>query len=140
MIIIFIVEHCIDDEHDIDINLVSLVPWRLYFGGLVCSNDQGFGIAFISPHGVVFEASCRLEYFCTNNQAEYEALLFGLTTLLDVGATHIEAFGDSLLVVQQVSGVFKCFEESLNVYLDKCIDIVSTLDHFSIVHIPRHDN
>ena len=60
--------------------------------------------------------------------------------LLAIGATHIEAFGDSLLVVQQVSGVFKCFDESLNVYLDKCLDVISTLDYFSITHISRYDN
>ena len=42
-------------EHNIVMNLVSLVPWRLYFGGLVCSNGQGFGIAFISLHGVVLK-------------------------------------------------------------------------------------
>ena len=53
-----------------------------------------------------FEASCRLEYFCTNNQAEYEALLFGLEMLLDIGVTYSEAYGDSLLVVQQISKVF----------------------------------
>jgi hypothetical protein len=74
----FVVEHRIDSEHDIDVNLVSLVPWRLYFDGSVCSNGQGVGVVYVSPHGTVFEASCRLEYFCTNNQAEYEALLFGL--------------------------------------------------------------
>jgi ribonuclease HI len=28
--------------------------------------------------GTVFEQSVRLEYFCTNNQAEYEAILLGL--------------------------------------------------------------
>ena len=78
----FIIEHRIYDKHDIDKNIVSLVPWRLYFYGSVCSNGQGVGIAYISPHGAVFEASCRLEYFCTNNQAEYEALLFGLGMLL----------------------------------------------------------
>ena len=60
--------------------------------------------------------------------------------LLAIGATHIEAFGDSLLVVQQISKVFQCFDESLNVYLDKCLDIISTLDCFSIAHISRHDN
>ena len=43
-----------------------------------------------------FEASCCLEYFCTNNQAEYEVLLFGLEMLFAIGATDIEAFGDSL--------------------------------------------
>ena len=60
--------------------------------------------------------------------------------LLAIGVTHIEAYGDSLLVVQQISRVFQCFDESLNVYLDKCLDIISTLDYFSIAHISRHDN
>ena len=58
----FIVEHRVDNEHDISIDLVSLVPWRLYFDGSVCDNGQGVGVVYISPHGAVFEASCRLEY------------------------------------------------------------------------------
>ena len=37
-------------------------------------------------------------------KAEY--VLFGLELLLAIGATHIEAFGDSLLVVHQISMVF----------------------------------
>ena len=41
-------------------------------------------------------------------KAEY-ALLFGLELLLAIGATHVEAFGDSLLVVQQISKVFSVF-------------------------------
>ena len=49
IIVVFII------EHNIVMNLVSLVPWRLYFGGLVCSNDQGFGIDFISPHGAILK-------------------------------------------------------------------------------------
>jgi hypothetical protein len=56
----FIVEHQIDDRHTADLDLVSLVPWRLYFDGSVCSNDQGVGVVYISPYGVVFEASCHL--------------------------------------------------------------------------------
>ena len=42
-------------EHNIVMNLVSLVPWRLYFDGLVCSKAQGFGIALISTHGAVLK-------------------------------------------------------------------------------------
>jgi len=67
-------------------------------------------------------------------------LLFGLELLVAVGARQIEAFGDSLLVVQQVSKVFQCFDESLNVNLDTCLDIIVTLDYFSIAHISRHEN
>src|SRR4051812_36964359 len=60
--------------------------------------------------------------------------------LLAVGATHVEDFGDSLLVVHQIYMDFTCFAEPLNIYLDKCLDIINTLDCFSIVHIFRHDN
>jgi hypothetical protein len=38
---------------------------------------------------------------------------------------HVEAFGDSLLVVQQVADVFQCFDGSLNVYLDECMKIIA---------------
>src|SRR3954454_11190652 len=70
------------DQIGSDLNLVSLVPWRLYFDGSVCGNVQGLGVVYISPTGTIFEASCRLEYNCTNNQAKYEALLFGLEFLV----------------------------------------------------------
>jgi hypothetical protein len=109
----FIVEHRIDLEQEADLNIVSAVPWKLYFDGSVCSSGQGVGIVYISPHGTIFEASCRLEYFCTNNEAEYEALLFGLEVLTDAGVTHVEAYGDSLLIVQQVAKIFQCIADHL---------------------------
>ena len=128
------------DQVGSDINLVSLVPWRLYFDGSVCSNGQGLDIVYISTTGTIFEASRRLEYNCTNNQAEYEALLFGLEFLVSAGVTHIEAYGDSLLIVQQISKVFQCLDGSLNVYLNRCLDVISTLDYFTLAHVSRHDN
>ena len=42
--------------------------------------------------------------------------------------------------MQQVSKVFHCFDESLNVYHDTCLDIIATLDSFSIAHVSRHEN
>ena len=63
-----------------------------------------------------------------------------LGLFIAIGATHIEAFCDLLLVVQQISRYFQCFDESLNIYLDKCLDIISALDCFSIAHISRRDN
>ena len=92
----FITEHRINDMHNIDISLVSLVLWRLCFDGSIHSNGQSVGVVYISLYGTIFEASCRLEYFYARLiKAEY-ALLFGLNLLLAIGAIHIEAFGDSL--------------------------------------------
>jgi ribonuclease HI len=74
-------------------------------------------IVLISPSDTIFEFSNRLEEERMNNQVEYEALLFGLEFLESMGFKHVEAYGDSLLVVQQVSKVCKYYNQSLNAYL-----------------------
>jgi ribonuclease HI len=74
----------------------------LHFDGSVCKYGCGVGVVIISPNGAVFEALNRLDHDCTNNPTEYEALLFGMEILYDMGVKHVEAYGDSLLVVQQV--------------------------------------
>jgi ribonuclease HI len=82
-----------------------------------------------------------LNYFCTNNQVEYEALLFGLEILASMKVRHVEAFDNSLLVVHQVSGECQCLEGSLNAYIDKCLDMINfRFDEFCIHHIPTHEN
>jgi hypothetical protein len=70
----FIVEHQVDVEHDdsfsLDANSISCTLWKLYFDGSACSSSQGIDIVIVSPNGDNFEASSRLSYFCTNNQAD----------------------------------------------------------------------
>jgi ribonuclease HI len=90
------------------------------------------GVVLISPRGAVFEQSVHLEYFCTNYQTEYEAILLCLQILSSTGVKHIETFGDSLLVVQQVVSVFQCFDGLLNAYLDKCLEIIARFDDFTV--------
>jgi hypothetical protein len=53
---------------------------------------------------------------------------------------HVDAFGDSLLVVQQLANEFQFLEGPLNVYLDMCLDIIASFGEFRIWHIPRHEN
>jgi ribonuclease HI len=48
------------------------------FDGSACRGGQGVGVVLVLPRGAVFEQSVHLEYFCTNNQAEYKATLLGL--------------------------------------------------------------
>jgi ribonuclease HI len=76
-----------------------LSAWKLYFDGSACNEGQGIGVVFLSPYGSYFDMSIRLEYFVTNNQTEYEALLFGLEILDFMGVKHLVTFGDSLLIV-----------------------------------------
>ena len=140
IVVDFIVEHRINDEHDLEIGHIFYTPWKFYFDGSVCDDGRGIGVVLISPSSVVFEFSNRLEEYCTNNQVEYEALLFSLEILQSMGVKHAEVFGDSLLVVQQVSKVCQCYNGSLNAYLDKCLEIISSFDEFVIRHLPREEN
>ena len=112
----------------------------MHFDGSVCKSGCGVGVIPISPNGAIFEALNRLDHVCTNNQTEYEALLFGLEILHEMGVKHVEAYGDSLLVVQQVSKVCQCLDGVLNAYLDRCLDIIACLDEFAIYHVPREKN
>jgi hypothetical protein len=109
VVVDFIVEHSIDQNNDESCNLVSIRPWKLFFDDSTCREGHGVGIVLISPRGAVSEQLVRLEYYCTNNQAEYEAILLGLQILSSMVVKHVDAFGDSLLVVQQVASVFQCF-------------------------------
>ena len=112
----------------------------MFFDGSACDDRQGIGAVLISPNGTIFEFSNRLQEERTNNQVEYETLLFSLEFLESMGVKHVEVYGDSLLVVQQVSKVYLCYNGSLNAYLDRCLDIISCFDEFVIRHVPRDSN
>ena len=45
----------------------------------------------------------RLEFEVTNNQAEYEACIFGLEVLRRVEVEEITIYGDSMMVIKQAS-------------------------------------
>ena len=42
--------------------------------------------------------------------------------------------------MQQVSKICQCYNGSINAYLDKCLDIISSFDEFVIRHVPREEN
>jgi ribonuclease HI len=94
----------------------------------------------VSPSNVSFSFSSRLKTYCTNNQVEYEALLFSLELLNCMGVKHVKAFGDSRLVVQQVLEEYQCFDDTLNSYLEKCWSIIHSFDEFNIRHISIVEN
>jgi ribonuclease HI len=101
----FIIEHRVDKQLDLNVGYVIFTPWKLHFDGSVRKDGCGVGVVIISPNGAVLEALNQLDHDCTDNQTEYEVLLFGLENLHVMGVKHVEEYGDSLLVVQQVSKV-----------------------------------
>ena len=60
------------------------------------------GLVIISPNTIIIEKSLRLGFSATNNKAEYEALLVGITMVQKMEGKIVEIFSDSRLVVGQV--------------------------------------
>jgi ribonuclease HI len=94
----------------------------------------------VLPSNTYFDFASRLETYCTNNQVEYEVLLFGLELLNCMGVKHVKTFGDSQLVVQYILEKYQCLDRTLNSYLEKCWDIIHSFDNFNIRHISRAEN
>ena len=66
---------------------------------------------------VVIKKSLRLGFPATNNEAEYKALLEGMTMVQRMGGKSIKLFSDSRLVVGQVRGEFEAKDERMQGYL-----------------------
>jgi ribonuclease HI len=86
----------------------------------VCNEGQWVGIVLVSPRNATFDFSSRLKAYNTNNQAKYEALLFGLELLDYMGVKHAKVFSDSQLVVQQILEKYQCLDGTLNSNLERC--------------------
>jgi ribonuclease HI len=94
----------------------------------------------VSPSSASFDFSSRLKTYCTNNQDEYEALLFGLELLNCMGLKHVKASDDSQLVVQKILEEYQYLDGTLNSYLVKCRSIIHSFDEFNIRHTSRVEN
>jgi hypothetical protein len=96
-----------------DISALSIRAWAMYFDGSVCGDGSGIGILLVSPRGATYSFSIRLTTPCTNNLAEYEAVRKGMELLLEAGAEAVEVFGDSKLVISQLTETYRCESELL---------------------------
>jgi hypothetical protein len=86
-----------------NIATLSVRAWAMYFDGLACEDGCGIGILLVSPRGVTYSFSIRLPAPCTNNLAEYEVVRKGMELLVEAGVEAVEVFGESKLVISQLT-------------------------------------
>ena len=94
-----------------------------------------------SPQGVETTHGFRVdEATCSNNQAEYEALIEGLEILIGLQVHAVDIFGDSQLVINQVKGIFKCQSISILPYYVVALHLLSQYQIANVTHVPRFLN
>ena len=84
---------------------------------MVNHNGSGVGLVLISLERIIIEKSLRLGFLVTNNEAEYEALLFEMSMVQKMGEKDVEIFSDSRLVVGQVQGELETRDLRMQEYL-----------------------
>jgi ribonuclease HI len=78
--------------------------WTLFFDGSARNKKAGVGVVLIDPNGEQVKYMVLLNFEATNNMAEYEAFIFGLTVALSLGVRELLVKGDSQLIIRQVQG------------------------------------
>jgi ribonuclease HI len=82
----------------------------------------------------------HLDFKATNNMAEYEALLFGLSTALSLGVRQLLMKGDSQLIIKQVKGECSYNDPQLATYLLHARKLEKDFEVLDLQHIPRAKN
>ncbi|NAW06121.1 reverse transcriptase-like protein, partial [Salmonella sp. gx-f8] len=57
--------------------------WKMSFDGASNALGHGIGAVLVSPEGNHYPFTARLNFFCTNNIAEYDACIMGLRAAIE---------------------------------------------------------
>jgi ribonuclease HI len=97
-------------------------------------------VVLIDPSGDQVKYMVYLEFKATNNMAEYEALIFGLSATLSLGIHQLLVKGDSQLIIKQVRGECSCNEPRLAAYLLHVRKLEKDFTSLELQRVPRADN
>ncbi|KAL0313223.1 UNVERIFIED_CONTAM: hypothetical protein Sradi_5721600 [Sesamum radiatum] len=100
-----------------DVLVIEITPpWKMYFDGASHKEGAGAGVVFVTSEGEVLPYSFTLTQNCSNNVAEYQALIFGLEMTIDIKQRHLKVYGDFQLVINQLLGLYEVKKPELLPY------------------------
>ncbi|KAG5528415.1 hypothetical protein RHGRI_029180 [Rhododendron griersonianum] len=125
--------------------------WEMYFDGATRSpngqkqenlknNKSGIGVVFVTPNNAIIPHSFVLTEGCSNNEAEYEAVIAGLELALQIPIEELLVYGDSELVIKQLRGEYIVKKASLTPYHERASQLLSQFRKVNIFHVKRRIN
>ncbi|XP_060178190.1 uncharacterized protein LOC132608130 [Lycium barbarum] len=126
------------DEDEMVIEIQQ--PWKMYFDGAAHREGAGAGVIFVTSQEEVLPYSFTLAQCCSNNVAEYQALILGLEMAVDMKQLHLQVFGDSELVINQLLGTYEVKKPELRPYHHYAQKLIGWLGNVTLQHVPRKEN
>lgn len=114
----------------------------LYFDGCSRGNpgEAGAG-AVIYQNGVeIWDSSVYVGSKETNNVAEYNGLILGMTEAIARNIKNLSIKGDSMLVIKQMKGEYRVRSANLIELYNKTKTLEKSFDTLTYEHIYRKDN
>jgi len=116
--------------------------YRLYSDG-ACRGNPGIGGAgavITDTEGKVVWEGKEFLGCCTNNIAEYKALILGLQGALTSGYKNLEVYIDSELLARQINGSYRVKNENLKVLMHDVQRLLSSFESIDVKHVLRCHN
>jgi ribonuclease HI len=116
-------------------------PWRGWFDGSAHPNpgDCGIGALLLGPGGEQIELS-RATGYGNSSEAEYRALVALLEAAVSHGAHGLTIYGDSKVVIDDVTGTDAQAAVSLRPCRQAALALIAQLRGVTLRWIPRHKN
>ncbi|MDY0407939.1 reverse transcriptase-like protein [Virgibacillus soli] len=125
-----------EEPHDVEV----------YFDGGYDKSLAGLGIViYYEQRQKTYRKrkNARIEQILNNNEAEYAALHLAVQELEELGVHHLPVtfFGDSQVVIKQMSGEWPCYEVELVKWADRIDERLEQLGIQATYQlIPRNEN
>ena len=103
--------------------------------------DAAIGVVVETEYGAVIELWGEYIGVATNNEAEYRAIISGLSFLRDIGYRgHVQVYSDSELVVNQLNGVYRVRSGKLKKLYDEVKRLEANFSEVKYIHVDRAMN
>jgi ribonuclease HI/DNA-binding MarR family transcriptional regulator len=100
----------------------------------------GIGVTLTDEDGTPLYEMGEFLGNCTNNVAEYTALVRGLAAAKLLGAAKVTIKADSELVVRQINGIYKVKSPDLKPLFQRAMALIDELHDVKVVHVYREKN
>lgn len=98
------------------------------------------GYVILDEHNQLLHSDNKYLGLTTNNQAEYHALIMALEWCLKQQIPSVHVYLDSMLVVNQLKGIFKVKNRDLWSLYESAKEFQAKFKEFSLTHVPRELN
>ncbi len=125
-----------------DVSSANISQAKLFTDGGSRGNPgpSALGFIILDMEDNVVKKGSKFLGNITNNQAEYYGLIAGLEASIDLDIKNLRVYMDSLLVVNQINGLYKVKKQDLVPSYKRALELKTKFESIEVSHVPRAMN